>query len=159
MFLCTMNYTVSQICMIKQFQLRFLCKSDCDFCMFSKIGQILDFDPLWNIFRQKRPYPTKVHQFRVVLSTFISTNKKYQNKTPFWSLGYLSLLSYVEIYIEYKEKASPKKFPRVQKNFRNSKKNLASPKNCHACQTLHGFKDFAIRPRFSTGLGLCFGWI
>ena len=36
-----------------------------------------------NIFRQKRPNATKIHQFWEVLSTFFSPNKKYHNKTPF----------------------------------------------------------------------------
>ena len=58
-----------------------------------------------NIFRQKRPNATKIHQFWEVLSTFISPNKKYQNKTPFWSFFDFSLLSYIEIYIEYRETA------------------------------------------------------
>ncbi len=58
-----------------------------------------------NIFRQKRPNATKIHKFWEVLSTFISPNKKYQNKTPFWSFLIFSLLSYIEIYIEYRETA------------------------------------------------------
>ncbi len=33
-------------------------------------------------------------------------NKKIKKMTPFWSFLTFSLLSYIEIYIEYREKAS-----------------------------------------------------
>jgi hypothetical protein len=58
-----------------------------------------------NIFRQKRPNMTKIHQFWEVLSTCFPLNKKNQNKTHFWSFLIFSLLSYIEIYIEYRETA------------------------------------------------------
>ena len=59
-----------------------------------------------NIFWRKRPNMTKIYQFWEVLWTFFSLNKKSQNNTPFKSFLTFSLLSYIEIYIEYRETAS-----------------------------------------------------
>ena len=59
-----------------------------------------------NIFRQKWPTTTKTNQFLQVLWAFFPPNRKYQNKNPFWSFFSFSLLSYIEIYIEYRETSS-----------------------------------------------------
>ena len=65
----------------------------CAFQRGVKIQDFANFSDFWgfwppsemNIFRQKRPNATKIHQFWEVLSTCFPRIKKYQNKTPFWS--------------------------------------------------------------------------